>query len=124
LPGRAGHTGSFRGPGGPAQPRQAGSLALAEVRRVVAARPRFAGGWDVAWIAHGLLEATAVLPRGADVPAGDGGRVPAVRLAVPPGSPAAAAARDAETACLLDWLESAGVRLIEVHGTWSVPVPG
>ena len=30
--------------------------------RAVAARPRFAGGWDVAWIGHGMLEATAVLP--------------------------------------------------------------
>jgi DNA polymerase III epsilon subunit family exonuclease len=106
---------------GGVRPRRAGLRALASVRRLVAARPRFSGGWDVAWIAHGLLEATAVLPRGARATAGavaDGTAVPCVT-----GPGAQAAAGGAETACLLDWLESSGVRLIEVHGTWSVPVP-
>ncbi len=73
-----------------------------------------------------------MLPRGAGATVRQGGCDPAVRRApaVPAAVPAAAvpaaavpaAAEDAETACLLDWLESAGVRLIEVQGTWSVPV--
>ncbi len=97
--------------------------ALAAVRHVVAARPRFAGGWDVAWIGHGMLEATAVLPRGYCPP---GERAPGAAVAVPcavrPASQAVAA-RYAEIACLMSWLESPGVRLIQVAGTWCSPVP-
>ena len=104
--------------------------ALAAVGHVVAARPRFSGGWDVAWIRQGLLEATAVLPRGArpqalDIASGAVtpcaiGHSPAATLDAPH---AANPARDCETAYLLSWLESPGVRLIEVEGTWCVPVP-
>jgi DNA polymerase III epsilon subunit family exonuclease len=104
-----------------AQPRATGLLALAALRQVVAARPRFAGGWDVAWIGHGLLEATAVLPRGARPLANGMAAGFAMPCTIRPASQAAEA-RDAETACLLSWLESPGIRLLEVAGTWSVPV--
>jgi DNA polymerase III epsilon subunit family exonuclease len=106
---------------GVAHPRSTGLSALAAVRHVVAARPRFAGGWDVAWIGHGLLEATAVLPRAARPLASGMAKGLAMPCAIRPPAEATAA-RDAETACLLRWLESPGVRLIEVEGTWSVPV--
>ncbi len=97
--------------------------ALAAVREVVAARPRFSGGWDVAWIRRGLLEATAVLPRGAEPRALDIASGAVMPCTIGPESQAAASARESETAYLLSWLESPGVRLIEVEGTWSVPVP-
>ncbi len=102
---------------------------LAAARCVVAARPRFAGGWDVAWIGNGLLEATAVLPRGAMPPACERAHKTGSLLgqvmpcAVPPASPATAGAGSAETACLVSWLESPGVRLIRVEGTWCSRVP-
>ena len=105
-------------------PERAGHLPpLADVRHVVAARPRFADGWDVVWIGHGMLDATAVLPRGACPP---GERAPGAAVAVPCAvrpAPQAVAARYAEIACLVSWLESPGVRLIQVEGTWCSPVP-
>jgi len=105
-------------------PEDAGQLPpLAAVRHVVAARPRFAGGWDVAWIGHGMLEATAVLPRGSCPP---GERAPGAAVAEPcavRSASQAMAARYAEIACLISWLESPGVRLIQVAGTWCSPVP-
>ncbi|MGE5286006.1 MAG: exonuclease domain-containing protein [Micromonosporaceae bacterium] len=92
--------------------------ALAAARGVVAARPRFSGGgWDIAWIRGGLLEGTAVLPPGARPRAeGEMAHVP-VRATCD-----AEVARKAEAACLLNWLLSPGVRLIDVEGTWCSPV--
>ena len=100
-----------------ARPQSRQLEALAAVWEVVAARPRFSGGWDMAWIRGGLLDGTAVLPQGGQPPSGAG------KAHVPVHAPSGAgAARDAETACLLSWLLSPGVRLIEVEGTWCSPV--
>jgi DNA polymerase III epsilon subunit family exonuclease len=107
---------------GDADPPSSGLLALAAVRKVVAARPRFSGGWDVAWIGHGLLEATAVVPRGAGLTGRDQTARSPIRCAIRPEWQAATAAGATETACLLSWLESPGVRLIAVEGTWSIPL--
>ncbi len=105
------------GHGGHAAPAQA--PVLAAVPQVVAARPRFSGGWDVAWIRYGSLERTAVLPPGAAPPAeaGDADMDAAAPCTV------RGPVREAETECLLGWLESPGVRLIGVDGTWCSPVP-
>lgn len=137
-------TGGRHGTGaedGHAAGRSAAIFALAAVPLLVAARPRFSGGWDVTRIRYGRLDGTAVLARGAGssvhgvepAPAG-ACRVPAAP-AVPPTStpaeeaagaapPGTTAARHAETACLLGWLESPGVRLIKVEGAWCCPVRG
>jgi DNA polymerase III epsilon subunit family exonuclease len=102
-----------------AQPPQPSALAAA--REVVAARPRFTGGWDLAWIRGGLLEGTAVLRPGRAPP---GKPHEHVSWSAPAPDPSdAAAAREAETGCLLAWLLSPGVRLIDVQGTWCSPVP-
>jgi len=94
------------------------AAALTAVPLLVAARPRFSGGWDVARIRYGRLEATVVLPRGS----GPSQRaVEPGTVGVPP-PPDAPVARLAETTCLLDWLESPGVRLLRVEGTWCCPV--
>jgi DNA polymerase-3 subunit epsilon len=107
--------------------------ALASARRVVAARPRFSGGWDVAWIRRGSLTATATVPRGGGPPA-EADLVPLGDLAGLPcpgeretdearDATVAGTARYAEAACLLRWLMSPGVRLIEVDGTWCSTPP-
>ncbi len=99
--------------------------ALAAVPLLVVARPRFSGGWDAAWIRHGRLDGTAVHPRGVGAPVcvAEPRMLPPpeeVSAEVPP--PGTAAARHAEAACLLGWLDSPGVRLIDVDGTWCCEV--
>jgi DNA polymerase III epsilon subunit family exonuclease len=97
---------------------------FAATREVVAARPRFSGGWDLAWIRGGLLEGTAVLRQGAAPPEGGRRAHEPVRWSAPEASPSdTVGAREAETECLLAWLLSPGVRLIDVKGTWCSPVP-
>lgn len=91
--------------------------ALAAARLLVAARPRFRGGWDVAWISYGRLEGTAVLRPASD----PSPRTAESCLAAPCRVAASQDAWDAETACLADWLASPGVRLIETEGTWCCP---
>jgi DNA polymerase III epsilon subunit-like protein len=93
---------------------------LARAQRVVAAGPRFDGGWDLAVIEHGLLAASAALPPGGDPPAA-AGRWPAgaangsaVRNGTAARGAAAGNGSPAERACVLRWLGSPGVRMIEV----------
>jgi DNA polymerase-3 subunit epsilon len=85
---------------------------LAGARRVIATGPRFDGGWDLAVIEDGLLAASAALPpdAGPAAPAGDGLAAAGNRRAAHHEDAAA------ERACVLRWLSSPGVRLIEV--TW------
>ena len=78
---------------------------LARARRVVAAGPRFDGGWDLAVIEDGLLALSAALPPGESPE-----EAVAARLTGGTGADGS----EAERECVLRWLGSPGVRLLEV----------
>jgi DNA polymerase-3 subunit epsilon len=97
--------------------------ALGRCVELVAARPASDGGWEIAVIRHGRLAAAGVAARGVAVhPFVDSLRAAADSVAAAPGGYPAASAEEAE--CLLRWLDSPGVRLVRLDGTWDSPVHG
>ncbi|WP_084956924.1 DEDD exonuclease domain-containing protein [Thermoactinospora rubra] len=97
--------------------------ALTRIPHLVAASPAFDGGWDVHVIRHGRLCAAGVLPRGAHPTPFVESLVAAAETVIPGPGPIHAASAE-ETECILRWLESPGVRLVEVEGDWALPVHG
>ncbi len=96
---------------------------LTSIPQMVAASPAFDGGWDIHVVRHGRLAAAGVMPRGAHpVPYVDALVATAETVAPGPGPIPAASAE--ETECVLRWLDSPGVRLVRVEGTWSLPAYG
>lgn len=96
---------------------------LAATREIVAARRADAGGWEVVVVRHGRLAATVLTPRGTDpMPYIEALKATGEQV-TPPSSPALAAHPE-ETEKVLRWLESPGVRLVDVDGTWSCPLHG
>jgi DNA polymerase-3 subunit epsilon len=101
--------------------------ALAAIPRLVAARPGFTGGWELAVVRHGRLVAAGTVPRGEpprphiDALVATAETLPAEPL-VEGGPLWAASAEEAE--CILRWLESPGTRLVELDGQWACPAHG
>ncbi|MEV0200692.1 DEDD exonuclease domain-containing protein [Nonomuraea sp. NPDC050691] len=97
--------------------------AITRIPQLIAASPAFDGGWDIHVIRYGRLAAAGVMPRGAHP-------VPFVESlasraeTVLPGAGPVHAASAEETECILRWLESPGVRLVEVDGDWALPIHG
>ena len=96
---------------------------LAAAPEVLAARRAEAGGWEVVVVRHGRLAATAVTPARQD-PTPYISALRASAEQVPAPSPPAPAASAEESEILLRWLESPGVRLVDVHGVWACPIGG
>jgi DNA polymerase-3 subunit epsilon len=81
------------------------------------------GGWEVIVVRHGRLAASTVTPRGADpMPCIQAARTTA-EVVLPAPWPAPAALPE-ETEKILRWLESPGVRLVDLDGEWTCPVGG
>lgn len=97
--------------------------AVTRIPHLVAASPAFDGGWDIHVIRYGRLAAAGVMPRGAH-PTPFVESLTATAEAVIPGPGPVHAASAEETECILRWLESPGVRLVEVDGEWSLPAHG
>ncbi len=98
-------------------------FALAGCRQLVAARPDNNGGWDCAVIRHGRLAAAGHAHRGvAVVPFTTALIAGADDVPAAPGGFPAASSEEAET--LLRWLDTPGVRLVDVDGCWSTPRHG
>ncbi|MFN2321051.1 MAG: DEDD exonuclease domain-containing protein [Dermatophilaceae bacterium] len=96
---------------------------LAASPQVVAARRHDLGGWELMCIRFGRLAGSSVAPRGADpMPYVEALLASAEHVPVPP-SPLPAAIVE-ETEIIARWLETPGVRLVEVEGDWSWPVRG
>ena len=96
---------------------------LAEAPELVAARRRDAGGWEIVVVRHGRLAGTTVTPPGADpLPYIDALRETA-EVVPPPGSGSGAVLTE-ETELILRWLETPGVRLVDLQGRWTCPVDG
>ncbi|WP_214413775.1 DEDD exonuclease domain-containing protein [Sphaerisporangium fuscum] len=96
---------------------------LTSIPQLIAASPAFEGGWDIHVVRHGRLAAAGVMPKGAHpVPYVDA--LVATAETVEPGPGPLPAAGAEETECILRWLDSPGVRLVRVEGTWSLPAGG
>ncbi|QIK76897.1 DEDD exonuclease domain-containing protein [Nocardioides piscis] len=97
--------------------------ALSRCPEVVAARREDDGRWAVHVVRHGRLAAAGVIPPGGDAHHYvDQLRAGAETVSDAPGPVPAATA--AETEKLLRWLESPGIRLVDVEGDWVCPVGG
>ena len=97
--------------------------ALTRCPEVVAARREDDGRWGVHVVRFGRLAAAGTIPPGADAHrfvAELRSSAETVRSA--PGPVPAATAEETEK--ILRWLESPGVRLVEVDGEWTCPVAG
>ena len=97
--------------------------ALTRCPEVVAARRRDDARWEVHVVRHGRLAAAGVIPAGADAH----GYVAGLRASaetVRPGPGPVPAASAEETEQVLRWLESPGIRLVDVDGEWVCPVAG
>ncbi|HWJ10429.1 MAG TPA: DEDD exonuclease domain-containing protein [Nocardioides sp.] len=97
--------------------------ALTGCPEVVAARREDDGRWAAHVVRHGRLAAAGTIPAGADAVAW----VEALRLTAETVLPALGptpAATAEETERILRWLESPGVRLVDVVGEWTCPVQG
>jgi DNA polymerase-3 subunit epsilon len=97
--------------------------ALTRCPEIIAARRDEPGRWEVHVVRHGRLAAAGVIPPGADATA----FVATLRLSAEtvlsgPGPVPAATAEETEK--ILRWLESPGIRLVDVDGEWTCPVAG
>jgi DNA polymerase-3 subunit epsilon len=97
--------------------------ALSAIVQLVAARPAFDGGWELHVVRFGRLAASGTVPPRAH-PTPYVEALVATAETVLPGPGAAPRASAEEMECVLRWLESPGVRLVEVDGTWSCPAYG
>ena len=96
---------------------------LARSRELVAARRTLLGGWEVICVRHGRLAGSTSSPRGADpMPYIEALRASAEVVA--PALPPATAATAEESEKILRWLESPGVRIVDIDGVWTCPVGG
>ncbi|MGI8676480.1 MAG: DEDD exonuclease domain-containing protein [Nocardioidaceae bacterium] len=91
--------------------------------QLTAARRQGETGWDVHVMRFGRLVAAGVLPAGVAA-AEFVGSLATLAETVIPGPGPTPAATAAETEALLRWLESDGVRLIELDGEWTCPLDG
>jgi DNA polymerase III subunit epsilon len=90
---------------------------LTSCRELVAARKED-GHWSVHVIRHGRLAAAGVIPPGADAAAWVLDLRRDAETVAPSGGPVPAASVE-ESERLLGWLESDGIRLVHVDGTWA-----
>jgi DNA polymerase III subunit epsilon len=96
---------------------------LAGSPELVAARRAEAGGWELVCVRYGRLAGTSVSPVGADPMVYVRSLCATAEVVAPPVQPAPAASAE-ETEIILRWLESPGVRIVELDGSWSCPVGG
>jgi len=97
--------------------------ALTRCAEVVAARREDDGRWAVHVVRFGRLAAAGTIPPGADAHQYVLElRASAETVATAPGPVPAATAEETER--ILRWLESPGIRLVEVDGEWTCPVAG
>ena len=97
--------------------------ALTRIPHLVAARREDDGRWAVHVVRFGRLAAAGVIPSGADAHQYVTGLVASGETVLGGPGPIPAATAE-ETERILRWLESPGIRLVEVDGEWTCPVGG
>jgi DNA polymerase-3 subunit epsilon len=90
---------------------------------ICAARHTDDGGWELHVIRRGRLAAAGISPRGTD-PRRYLEMLRASAETVLPGIGPVASASPEEIELVLRWLDSPGIRLVEMEGTWTCPVSG
>jgi DNA polymerase III subunit epsilon len=102
--------------------------ALARCAQIVAARPRALDdgrAYELCVVRYGRLAGTAVTDPGEDPWPRVHALVSTAETVEPPRDAVPAPRADApEMECVLRWLESSTVRLVEVQGTWASPLGG
>ncbi|WP_233515190.1 DEDD exonuclease domain-containing protein [Marinitenerispora sediminis] len=96
--------------------------ALARLPQLVAGR-RSAAGWEVCVVRYGRLAGTGLMRPGTDPHAFVRALVDTAETVLPGAGPAPRAGA-AEMECVLRWLDSPGVRLVELDTPWTCPVDG
>lgn len=97
--------------------------ALAACGQLVAARPRFDAEWELSVVRYGRLAAAGAVPRGIHPRPYLDALVATAETVTPRPGPAPCASAE-EMECILRWLGSPGVRLLELDGTWASPAYG
>lgn len=97
--------------------------ALTACPQVVAARPSFAGGWDLVVVRYGRLAAAGAAPPGSDPCITVEALLTTAETVTPAPGPTPCATAE-ETERVLAWLESPGTRLVSIDGVWCSPVHG
>jgi DNA polymerase III subunit epsilon len=97
--------------------------ALTSCAEICAAKRTEDGGWELHVIRHGRLAAAGISPRGTD-PRKYLEMLRASAETVLPGIGPVATASPEEIEIVLRWLDSPGIRLVEMDGTWTCPVSG
>ncbi len=96
---------------------------LARCPELIAARREEDGRWAVHVVRHGRLAAAGVIPPGVDAHCWvEQLRAEAETVFAGPGPVPAASAEETES--ILRWLESGGIRLVDVEGEWTCPMGG
>jgi DNA polymerase-3 subunit epsilon len=96
--------------------------ALIRCGRLVAARPAFAGGWELSVVRHGRLVAAGIIPPGAHPQPYIDALVATAETVVAGDGRFSATAEEMD--CVLRWLDSPGVRLVDLDEGWSCPTHG
>jgi len=97
--------------------------ALTRCPEVIASRREDDGRWSVHVVRYGRLAAAGVIPPGANAHQFvDQLRASAETVTPGPGPTPAASAEESEV--ILRWLETPGIRLVDVDGEWTCPVAG
>jgi DNA polymerase-3 subunit epsilon len=98
-------------------------VALARCPQLVGAIRGAEGGWEIHVIRYGRLAGAGVAPSGTPpLPVIEQIVASAETVAEPPLPKPAATAEETER--ILAWLETPGVRLVELDGEWSCPISG
>ena len=99
--------------------------ALAGCAQLVAARPTADHGYEVIVVRHGRLAAAGIVPPGAAPRPYVDALIATAETVVARGAAGPTAAASAEEIeCVLRWLETPGIRLVEVDGSWACPTYG
>jgi DNA polymerase-3 subunit epsilon len=96
---------------------------LAACAQLVAAKPGFAGGWDLAVIRYGRLAASSTMPAGVASASYVEALIATAETVVPGLGPLAAASAE-EMDRILAWLGEPGARLVALDGEWCSPASG
>lgn len=96
---------------------------LASSAELVAARRSEPGGWELICVRYGRLAGASVSPPGADPMVYVQSLCSTAEVVAPPAAPSPAATPE-EAEIILRWLESPGVRIVALDGSWSCPVGG
>jgi len=101
---------------------------LAACPQVVAARPGFGGGWELAVVRFGRLAGASTVPVGAAPAPYIQALVATAETVIPRPGPHGlhplGAATAEEVGQILSWLAEPGARLIALDGEWTSPVEG